>query len=157
MQHSDGDYTRISGDIQTIQNLILVLLIAIGIVSATILTLILILRMRGRIHEAGILLSAGIGKKQIWGGFLLEITIISMLSFAASYVAASLIVPALSRSLLAGLPALSELGQHQFQPMSLAAYSLVCLLILLVILSTAYVTTNMTVRLKPKQILTKMS
>ena len=43
MMHDDGDYMRISGDLQTIQNLIGVLLIAIGSVSAIILALILIL------------------------------------------------------------------------------------------------------------------
>jgi len=157
IQHSDGDYTRISGDLQTVQNLIMILLIAIGIVSTIILTLIVILRMRGRIHEVGILLSVGISKKQIWRVFLLEIAIIAMLSFAVSYATASLAVPALSQGLFAGLPALSELGQHEFQPMPLAAYSPVYLLILLIILSTAYITTSMTIRLKPKQILTKMS
>jgi len=157
MQHNDGDYMKISGDLQTVQNLLMILLIAIGIVSTIILTLILILRMRGRIHEVGILLSVGIGKKQIWGGFLLEIFIIAMVSFIVSYASSSLIIPTLNQGLLAEIPDLSDLGQHQFQSMPLAMYSLVYLLILLVILLTAYVSTRMTIRLKPKQILSKMS
>ena len=157
MQHNDGDYMRISSDLLTVQNLLMVLLIAIGIVSITILTLILILRMRGRIHEVGILLSVGISKKQIWGGFLLEISIIAVLAFIVSYASSSLIVPTLNQGLLASLPALSDLEQHQFQSMSLVMYSLVYLLILPVILTTAYVSTRMTIRLKPKQILSKMS
>ena len=157
MQHDDGDYMRISGDLQTIQNLIMILLIAIGIVSTIILTLILILRMRGRVHKVGILLSVGIRKKQIWGGFLLEVFIIAMLSFMVSYASSRLIVPELNEGLLADLIALSDLGEHLFQTMPLAIYVLVYLLILFVILLTAYVSTRMTIRLKPKQILSKMS
>ena len=157
MQHDDGDYMRISGDLQTIQNLIFILLIAIGIVSAIILTLILILRMRGRLHEVGILLSVGVPKKHIWGGFLLEITIIAMMSFIISYMSASLMVTTLNQGLLADLPALTELGEQQFQTMSLGMYGLVYLLILLVVLLTAYLSTLLTIRLKPKQILSKMS
>jgi ABC-type lipoprotein release transport system permease subunit len=157
MQHNDGDYMRISGDLQTVQNLILVLLIAIGIISAIILTLILILRMRGRLHEVGILLSVGIGKKQIWGGFLLEIIIIAIPSFIVSYVSSSIMVPTLNRGLLADLPSLADFGQQQFQTMSLGMYGLVYLLILLVVLSTAYLSTLLTIRLKPKQLLSKMS
>ena len=157
MQHNDGDYMRISSDLQTVQNLLMTLLIAIGLVSITILTLILILRMRGRIHEVGILLSVGVSKKQIWGGFLLEITILALFSFIGSYVISRLIVPTLNQNLLADLPALAEFGQPQFQPMSLIMYSLVYLLIFLAVLSTAYISTITTIRLKPKQILSTMS
>jgi len=157
MQHDDGDYMRISSDLQTTQNLIMVLLVAIGIVSAIILALILILRMRGRIHEVGILLSVGISKKQILGGFLLEIAIIAMFAFTGSYAISSLITPTLKHGLLADLPTLADLAQLQFQPMPLLMYSFVYLLILVVILTTAYSTTRIVIRLKPKEILSKMS
>ena len=157
MQHNDGDYMRIAGDLQTVQNLLMTLLVAIGIVSITILTLILILRMRGRVHEVGILLSVGIGKKQIWGGFLLEVAIIAILSFVGSYIGSILITPMLNQGLLAGVPSISDLGQYHFQSMSPVMYALVYLLILVIILGTAYISTRMTIRLKPKQILSKMS
>ena len=157
MQYDDGDYMRISGDLQTVQNLIWVLLIAIGIVSSIVLTLILILRMRGRLHEVGILLSVGIAKKQILGGFLQEIIIIAIPSFIMSYVSSTLMVPALNQDLLADLPVLADLGQQHFQTMSTAMYVFVYLLILLIVLLTAYISTLLTIRLKPKQILSKMS
>lgn len=157
MQHDDGDYMRIAGDLQTVQNLLLILLMAIGLVSAMILALILILRMRGRVHEVGILLSVGIGKKQIWGGFLLEISLLAIVAFVVSYVSSGLIVPTLNQRLLADLPSLVELGEQSFQSMPLGAYVLIYLLILLVILPAAFVSTQLTIRLKPKQILSKMS
>ena len=157
MSHDDGDYMRISGDFRTIQNLLTVLLIAIGIVSAIILMLILILRMRGRMHEVGILLSVGINKKQILGGLLLEIIIIATFSFAISYGISSLIVPTLNQSLLASLPAISDLGEQQLRSISLTTSVVIYLMILVIILITAYISTLMTIRLKPKQILSKMS
>jgi len=80
-----------------------------------------------------------------------------VLSFFASYAITSVLVPMLNQSLLADLPALAALGQQQFQTMPPAMYVLVYLLVLFVILGTAYITTRLTIRLKPKQILSKMS
>ena len=157
MSHDDGDYMRISGDFRTVQNFLTVLLIAIGMVSAIILMLILILRMRGRMHEVGILLSVGINKKQILGGLLLEIIIIATFSFVISYGISSLIVPTLNQSLLTSLPAISDLGEQQLRSISLTTSLVIYLLILVIVLITAYISTLMTIRLKPKQILSKMS
>ena len=113
--------------------------------------------MRGRLHEVGILLSVGIGKKQIWGGLLLEIILITLPALMVSYGGSRLMVPILNRNLLADLPALAELGEQQLQTMSFAMYGLVYGLILLIVLATAYLSTLLTIRLKPKQILSKMS
>lgn len=156
MQHDDGDYMRISADLQTIQNFIVVILVTIGIISAIILTLILILRMRGRVHEVGILLSVGIRKNQILGGFLLEIIIIALLSFITSYASTNVMIPNLNHSLLADLIVMNGIEDYQFLTLSLTRYGLVYFVTLLIILLTAYFSTLVTIRLKPKQILTKM-
>jgi ABC-type lipoprotein release transport system permease subunit len=152
MQHDDGDYMSISADLKTVQNLIFVILVTISIVSAIILTLILILRMRGRVHEVGILLSVGISKNQILGGFLLEIIIIALLSFITSYASTNLLIP----TLLANFPVITGIEHFQFQTISLARYGLVYFLTLLIILMAAYFSTLVTIRLQPKQILTTM-
>lgn len=152
MQHDDGDYMSISADLQTVQNLIFVILVTIGIVSAIILTLLLILRMRGRVHEVGILLSVGISKNQILGGFLLEIIIIALLSFITSYASTNLLIP----TLLANFPVITGIEDFPFQTISLARYGLVYFLTLLIILMAAYFSTLVTIRLQPKQILSKM-
>lgn len=156
MQHDDGDYMSISTDLQTIQNLMIVILVTIGIISAIILTLILILRMRGRVHEVGILLSVGISKMQIWGGFLLEISIIAILSFMVSYATTNVMIPNINHSLLADLLVMNGIEDYQFLTLSLTRYGLVYFVTLLIILLTAYFSTLVTIRLKPKQILTKM-
>ena len=157
IQPNDFNYMRISGDLQTMQSLILILLIGIGLVSTIILVLILVLRMRGRIREVGILLSVGIRKSQIWGSFLLEIAMVALAAFMFSYATSSLIVPFLKQGILADLPVMYDLGQYGFQPMPLPIYSVVYLSILLVILLVAFISTLLTIRLKPKQILSKMS
>jgi len=157
IQYNDFNYMRISGDLQTVQNLILVLLVGIGVISTVILALILVLRMRGRVREVGILLSVGISKNQIWSGFLLEITMISVVAFILSYITSTLLVPFLNQGLLADLPMMNELGQADFQSMPLAVYFIVFMLILFVVLLTAFISTLLTIRLKPKQILSKLS
>ena len=50
------------------------------VVSATVLLLILTMRVRGRTHEIGILIAVGIGKSQILAQFIME----TMLLFAAA-------------------------------------------------------------------------
>ena len=157
MRHDDGDYLRIASDLSTIQNLLTILLIAIGVISIGILTLILILRMRERLHEVGILLSVGIPKFQIIGGFLLEITIIAMIAFVGSYLVAMLIVPTLNNILLADLITATDLYRNNIGTMSAMIHVIVYLVILLVVLTTAYLSTLLIIRIKPKQILAKMS
>lgn len=84
-------YEKISAGLQTIQSLITTLLVCVSIVSAVVLFLILIMRMRGRVHEAGIFLSIGISKQQIIGQFIAEVTGIAMIAFVCAYFSAGII------------------------------------------------------------------
>jgi ABC-type lipoprotein release transport system permease subunit len=154
MESNDFGYNRISRNLLTMQNLMLALLIAICVVGAIILTLILVLRMRGRVHEVGILLSLGIRKNHITGGFLLEIAIIAILTFIFSFAASGLIVPLLEQGFLWEFPVIRD---SAFQSMPLKIYFVVYLFVLLMILLTSFFSTILTIRLKPNQILSKMS
>ena len=93
-------YEKISAGLQTIQSLITTLLICVSIVSAVVLFLILIMRMRGRVHEAGILLSIGISKQQIIGQFIAEVTGIAMIAFVCAYFAAGIIAGQVENKIL---------------------------------------------------------
>jgi len=164
IQYNDSDYMRIAGNLQTIQNLIIILSVVIGIVSVVILILILILRLRGRVHEVGILMSVGIPKKEILGQFLLEIMIISVFSFILSYVLSGLMVHQIEKEVLVNFQVMSDIGyevfntdQSHFSSMPLAIISVIYLFILSVILITAFISITLTIKLKPKQILAKMS
>jgi len=149
VQYNDFGYERISRELQAMQNLILILLIGIGLVSTIILSLILVLRMRGRVHEVGILLSVGIPKSRILGGFLLETSLLSLVSFILSHRISGFIAPIVKRGLLAEFPEFYELESG----VSLMMYIIIYLLILVVTLTTAFISTQLTIRLKPKQIL----
>ena len=149
MQYNDFGYERISRELQTMQNLILILLAGIGFVSMVILSLILVLRMRGRIREVGTLLSVGIRKSQIWGGFLLEIALVSLVAFVFSHSVSINIVPVINRGMLAEFYGIYEMDYR----MALTVYAVAYLSILGVVLATTITSTLLTVRLKPKQIL----
>lgn len=62
---NDFQYSQIADGLLSLGDLIKILFIGVSVVSAAILTLILTMRSRGRIPEAGILLSAGIPKQEI--------------------------------------------------------------------------------------------
>lgn len=157
MHHNDGNYTRIASDIATVQNLLTILFVAITGISIGILTLMLVLRMKERVHEVGILLSVGISKYQIISGFMLEITIVSTLAFICASVVTILIIPTLNAFLLTDLITTNGLTYDQFTNISFFIVAGVYISVLFVILITALFSTLMTLRIKPKQILAKMS
>ena len=84
---NDFQYSKISDSLTSLGDLIKILLACVSIVSAAILTLILTLRIRGRIPEAGILLGAGIPKGEIIKQFLLEVLSVVATAFLFSYAA----------------------------------------------------------------------
>ncbi len=72
LRENDFQYEQISEQLQNLQNLALTLIFIASALSIVILMLILIMRIRGRIHEAGIYLSVGKPKAEIIGQFTLE-------------------------------------------------------------------------------------
>ena len=80
LQANTAEYDSIATQLATIGRLTTLLIIAAIAVSATVLLLILTMRVRGRTHEVGILISVGIGKSQILAQFIME----TMLLFAAA-------------------------------------------------------------------------
>lgn len=80
LQANTAEYDAIATQLATIGRLTTLLIIAAIVVSATVLLLILTMRVRGRTHEIGILIAVGIGKSQILAQFIME----TMLLFAAA-------------------------------------------------------------------------
>ena len=71
--------------LQQLSELVSTILIVVLIVSVVILSLILTLWSRTRVHETGILLSLGIRKLSILGQYIAEVLIIAVLAFSLSY------------------------------------------------------------------------
>ena len=59
LRKNDFQYEQIAGQLQNLQNLAAALIAIVSALSNAILVLILMMRIRGRIHEAGICLSVG--------------------------------------------------------------------------------------------------
>ena len=141
---------------QTLEGLVRIMMIVLLVTGAGALSLLLSLWTRERIHEIGVLLSIGKSKGRIFGQFLLEVVLVSLLAL----IPASLIGRMISHRFLEQF--VGQTGQQQTlellhqipQGLSLGiAYaSLLCLILL-----SLGATTSMIWRKTPKEILTKMS
>lgn len=166
---NDFQYSKIADGLLSLGDLIKILLVCVSVVSAAILTLILTLRIRGRIPEAGILLGAGISKQEIIKQFLLEVMIVTAAAFLFSYAASFGISHSLGNHLLADFQpnlinaATLENGMNDVGYIdsyltlgvgkTLLIYGCQFIIVVLsVLLSSASI-----LKLKPREILTKMS
>lgn len=78
---NDFKYAKVAEQLQSMQKVVTALLVITSVLGLVVLMLILTLRIRGRIQEAGILLSIGKSKQQIVGQFFLEIMALLLIGF----------------------------------------------------------------------------
>ncbi len=166
---NDFQYAEIADSLASLGDLIKILLVCVSIISASVLTLILTLRIRGRMSEAGILLGAGISKWEIIKQFLFETMIVAVAAFLFSYAATFLISHSLGNYLLAdfqpNLINAATLQSGKSEAVNLGSYlsmgigetlliygCQISIIVFSVLLSTISV-----LKLKPRDILTKMS
>ena len=166
---NDFQYSKISDSLTSLGDLIKILLACVSIVSAAILNLILTLRIRGRIPEAGILLGAGIPKGEIIKQFLLEVLSVAATAFLFSYAAGFGISHNLGNHLLAdfqpNLINAAALQNGMSDAVSIDSYLTLgigkTLLIygcqLIVVVLSVLLSSASILKLKPREILTKMS
>ena len=165
---NDFQYSKIADSLASLGDLIKILLACVSIVSAAILTLILTLRIRGRIPEAGILLGAGIPKGEIIKQFLLEVLSVAATAFLFSYAAGFGISHNLGNHLLAdfqpNLINAAALQNGMSDAVSIDSYFTLgigkTLLIygcqLIVVVLSVLLSSASILKLKPREILTKM-
>lgn len=166
---NDFQYSRISDSLTSLGDLIKILLACVSIVSAAVLTLILTLRIKGRIPEAGILLGAGIPKGEIIKQFLLEVLTVAAAAFLFSYAAGFGISHNLGNHLLADFQPnfinAAALQNGMSDAVSIDSYLTLgigkTLLIygcqLIVVVLSVLLSSASILKLKPREILTKMS
>lgn len=80
-----AEYDAIAYQLSTIGRLTTLLIVSAITVSIIVLFLILAMRIRGRVHEVGVLLAVGVAKRNIITQFLVETTAILLLTFLFSY------------------------------------------------------------------------
>ncbi|MFQ9289016.1 MAG: FtsX-like permease family protein, partial [Intestinibacter bartlettii] len=145
-----------------------------------VLSLVLAFWIQGRIHETGILLSIGVGKFKIISQYIIELLLISVLAFGTSYFSSKMISQNIGDAMVsqASKQAVQEV-QQGFGGMSLgydANTSLATQTVdgidvdvslkevlyvyaigATIIISSVMISSSSIIRLKPKEILSKMS
>lgn len=164
---NDFQYSKIADELNSLGDLVKILLVLVSVVSTAVLTLMLTMRICGRMQEAGILLAAGISKKQILSQFLLEVLSVAVFALVLSYIASLGITKFLGYSLFGELQpnllneetlmtgAKSSVQIENYLKLGIAEISLIYLCQFVVITVSTFVSSIMMIRLKPKEILSK--
>lgn len=152
---NDFKYSKIAEQLQGMQKVVIALTMITSGLGLVVLMLILTLRMRGRIQEAGILLAIGKSKQEIMGQFLLEALVLLLFGFWLSVII-FLPLADIFNSFLFDSLAQTAVHKNYLQPDFLHFITLF-LLENLGVFMTVFVCSGAILRLKPKEILTKMS
>ncbi len=174
-------YEKAAAPLTTLNELVVTLLVVIIVVSAIILALILTLWTKTRIHEIGVFLSVGIWKSAVIGQYLTEVLLIAVFAFGLSYFTSDAVAGQIGNHLLeqsvqveqednsGSTPSAVDVGadtliqkplptengiQVSVEPDSLALFYLIGFAIIIVAVSISTITV---MRLKPREILSKMS
>lgn len=172
-------FENAASSLQQLSSLVSTILIVVLVVSIAVLSLILTMWARTRIHETGVLLSVGIRKLSILGQYIAEVLMIAILAFSLSYFSSSAIAGQMGHMLQAeqsvsevqsddGLSAnRGEAGTAGSTPkieppelqvtVQLEELGLLFLIGIGIVTVSAGISSISVMRLKPREILSKMS
>ena len=174
------DYENAAFSLEQLSELVSTVLIVALIVSIVILSLILTMWARTRIHETGVLLSVGISKLSILGQYIAEVSLIAVLAFSLSYFSANAIAGQMG-NILQSRQAVSEvqqedglsagtrgeagtnIGEQEIETpelqvrVQLEEMGLLFLIGIVIVTVSAGISSISVMRLKPREILSKMS
>ena len=177
---SDDTFLALSKSFDSLEKIVNMLLIGSIIVGIIVLSLVLAFWIQGRIHETGILLSIGVSKFNVISQYIIELLLISVLAFGASYFSSKVISQNIGNAIVnqASKQAVQDV-QQGFGGMSLgydANTSLATQTVdgidvdvslkevlyvyaigATIIISSVMISSSSIIRLKPKEILSKMS
>ena len=150
IQINESEYRAVSYQLQTLERLTEILIFAIMIVSVIVIALVLTMRIRNRIHEAGILLSIGTSSTEITMQFICEVLMIVLLVFIVSPILGNFVVGLVET-------ALRNMGNAISMSISpkvtLVQFLLEAFIIVIVVIAASLPVA----RMKPRDILSKMS
>ncbi|MDD7513199.1 MAG: FtsX-like permease family protein [Clostridiales bacterium] len=142
------------------KHIIRIMTMSIMIAGITVLALILILWLRERVYEIGILLSIGVSKAAIVGQFITELVIVSLPSALVSAIFGSLVL----NNIIGSLVSTEDMGMlgktiidNKNIMVNLVNFTQSYLLLLLVILISVVIASTMIIIKKPKDILSQIS
>ena len=156
----NGAFKDILESLSSIKHVISIMTLSIMAGGITVLALILILWLRERVHEIGILLSIGVRKISIVGQFITELLIVSLPAALVSAILGSLVLNKIIGSLLnnkdMGMLSRNIIDSKNII-VNLINFSQSYLLLLLVILISVVIASAMILIRKPKEILSQIS
>lgn len=151
---NNENFDLISNPLSSLQKMVDTAVSMIALISAVIVTLLLILWTRSRKKEVGILLAIGRSKGEIIGQFLTENLLLAFLSFAASGALAILLANKIGAFLVSKTTSgVSELAVT----VGISDIATVFGIGVLILCFAVAVASYTIIRLKPKNILSKMS
>ncbi len=182
----DRVYRASAQPIEKLGDLVITIIMIIIAVAVVLLTLILTMWIKSRVHEMGILLSVGISKIKIVGQYVLECVLIAVMAFALSYFASTFVAQSVGDVFLSQMVAEQQQENERFSAsasqdglnfntsegeiellistpdsidIQVGAGEIAMVLIagLMIILIAVSVSSITVIRLKPKEILSKMS
>lgn len=98
---SDDTFLALSKSFDSLEKIVNMLLIGSIIVGIIVLSLVLAFWIQGRIHETGILLSIGVSKFNIISQYIIELLLISILAFGGSYFSSKVISQNIGNTIVA--------------------------------------------------------
>lgn len=161
-------YSKIVNQLSSLVNLVKILLVLVSVVSTALLILLLIMRMRSRMQEAGILLSVGVTKTNVIAGFMCEILSVAIFALILSYIVSFGVTGFLDnilfgkfqpnllnkKTITVGIQ--NSLKSDNRLKLSVTEILLIYFWQIIVIVTSTFVSSITIMRLKPKEILSKM-
>lgn len=150
IQINESEYRAVSYQLQTLERLTEMLIFAIMIVSVIVIALVLTMRIRNRMHEVGILVSIGTSSIEIAIQFVCEVWMIALLVFIVSPILGNFVVGQVETTL-------RNMGNAISMSVSLKITLVQFLIETFVIIIVVIAASLPVARMKPKDILSKMS
>ena len=160
IENQKQDFDDILESITGLQSMVQWMTVGILIAGAVVLSLMLMLSVRERIYEIGILLSIGIHKAWIIGKFFVELFLLTIPSIFVSLALGPMMVQQLMNGFISMDSEQSPLGNFiskGAQQAVMSVFSQSYALLAIVIVFSLAVTLGIFLMKKPKEILSKMS
>lgn len=160
LEKNTKSFDDISTAVGSIKGIIQIITYSVILGGCIVLSLILILWLRERIYEIGILLSIGVGRCEIIGQFILELIFISIPSLFISTLIGNLVTRKILSEIILKEKIMSTLSNTSNKIFGSENIFIICQsygLLILIILLSVLITSGIILLKKPKEILSKMS
>ena len=157
LEKNTKNFDSISSTVGSIKGIIQIITYSIIVGGCVVLSLILILWLRERIYEIGILLSIGIGKKDIIGQFIMELVFLSIPSLVISTIVGYIATGKIVSEMIANGKLISMLDKARMTSGNVLVVAQSYGLMIFIIVLSVLVTSGIFLLKKPKEILSKIS